>query len=141
LTPRRVDVFFYGLFMDEELLRGKGARPAPVRVASVQGFVLRIGQRASLVPDDAGRVHGVVASLTHSDLERLYSEPSVRAHRPEVVMARLPEGDMIAALCYNLEEPPATDEHDAEYAAKLRVVAARAGLPQEYVESIGGPTA
>src|SRR5258708_7092662 len=136
MTTRQVDVFFYGLFMDEDLLRAKGVRPALVRVVSVQGFVLRIGQRASLAPDVSGRVHGVVASLTHSDLERLYSEPSVRAYRPEAVLARLPEGDMIAALCYNLEEPPSPDEHNAEYAAKLRVVAERLGLPKEYVESI-----
>ena len=28
---RRVEVFFYGLFMDQELLRGKGLEPEAVR--------------------------------------------------------------------------------------------------------------
>jgi len=43
-APRRVDVFFYGLFMDAGLLRTKGAQPMNVRMASVLGFALRIGK-------------------------------------------------------------------------------------------------
>ena len=31
---RRVEVFFYGLFMDEELLRGKGLEPDSCAVVS-----------------------------------------------------------------------------------------------------------
>jgi Gamma-glutamyl cyclotransferase, AIG2-like len=133
---RRVDVFFYGLFMDPDLLRAKGVRPASVRPASVRGYVLRIGRRASLAPDDTGLVHGVVMALSHSELQQLYSDPGVGAYRPEAVLARRRDGGTIAALCFNLEEPPPEDEHDPEYAAKLRIVAERAGLPAEYVASI-----
>jgi hypothetical protein len=46
---RRVEVFFYGLFMDEELLRGKGLEPEGGEIAAIDGFALRIGQRAALV--------------------------------------------------------------------------------------------
>jgi hypothetical protein len=35
---RRIDVFFYGLFMDENALHEKGLRPAHARRASVNGF-------------------------------------------------------------------------------------------------------
>jgi hypothetical protein len=45
---RRIHVFFYGLFMDVDLLRSKGAQPENPRLASVSGFALRIGQRATL---------------------------------------------------------------------------------------------
>jgi hypothetical protein len=47
---RRVEVFFYGLLMDEELLRGKGLEPEGGEIAAIDGFALRIGQRAALVP-------------------------------------------------------------------------------------------
>ncbi len=47
---RKIDVFFYGLFMDEALLKTKGVIPANLRYASVLGFQLRIGNRATLVP-------------------------------------------------------------------------------------------
>jgi hypothetical protein len=136
MAVRRLDVFLYGLFMNKDLLRAKGVQPAFIRSASVEGFVLRIGEHASLVPDESGRVHGVVASLSHDELEKLYSEPSVRAYRPEAVLAHLPNGEVIAALCFNLPQPPSPDERNPEYAAKLRVIAERIGLPVDYVASI-----
>src|SRR5215470_18782007 len=106
MSSRIVDVFFYGLFMDQELLRAKGLTPRSVDIASVDGFALRIGQRAALVPVPEGRVHGVVVSLTLAELDRLYSEPSVRAYHPQAVLAHLATGGVIAALCYNLTQPP-----------------------------------
>lgn len=133
---RRADVFFYGLFMDAELLRGKGIEPQGVELASVPGFALRIGQRAALVPGPSSRVHGVVMSLTLAELERLYTEPSVQAYRPQPILAHLASGGVIAALCYNLAEPPAPNERNPEYAAKLRVIAEKVGLPPDYIASL-----
>ena len=40
---RRVEVFFYGLFVDEELLRGKGLEPEGV--AGVTGFSSVAGRK------------------------------------------------------------------------------------------------
>lgn len=51
MATRRIDVFFYGLFMDAELLRSKGAFPVNIRRAGVPGFELRIGERATLLRD------------------------------------------------------------------------------------------
>lgn len=133
---RRAYVFFYGLFMDEELLRAKGLEPQGVELAAVDGFVLRIGQRAALVPAPGGRVHGLVLSLTLPELDRLYSEPSVQAYRPQAVLAQLASGGVIAALCYNLAHPPLLSERNPEYAAKLRALAQKIGLPAEYVASL-----
>jgi hypothetical protein len=136
VPSRRADVFFYGLFMDEDVLRARGLAPEGRELASVPGFALRIGRRAALVPDASGRVHGVVMSLTLAELERLYSEPSVRAYEPQAVLAQLAGGGTIAALCYNLAEPPSPAERDPGYATKLRAVAEKVGLPSEYVASL-----
>lgn len=133
---RTIDVFFYGLFMDVELLQSKGVTATQIRNASVAGFELRIGDRATLVPASTGRVFGAVASLSHEDLARLYSEPSVQAYRPEAVLAQLTDGETIAALCFNLIEPPAAHERNPEYAAKLRALAERLQFPSDYVASI-----
>ena len=132
----RVEVFFYGLFMDEALLRGKGLRPEERRVASVEGFCLVIGARATLVRCEGGVVHGVVYSLTRGEVEALYSEESVSAYRPEVVRARLSDGGSTEALCFNLPTPPPAEERNPQYAAKLRELAGRLGLPPGYVSSI-----
>jgi hypothetical protein len=136
MPSRRADVFFYGLFMDQDLLRSKGCMPEGVERASVPGLALRIGQRAALAPDGAARAHGIVMSLTLAELERLYSEPSVRAYQPQAVLAHLASGGIIAALCYNLPDPPAPNDRNPEYASKLRAVAQKVGLPADYVASL-----
>lgn len=136
MPSRRADVFFYGLFMDQDLLRARGLAPQNVELASVPGFALRIGRRAALVAHPSGRVHGVVMSLTLEELERLYSEPSAQAYKPEAVLAHLASGGTIAALCFNLPEAPSPDERNPEYAVTLRAVCQKVGLPADYVGSL-----
>jgi hypothetical protein len=133
---RRVDVFFYGLFMDESILRSKGVDPQDRRRAAVDGFSLRIGNRAALAPTPGSRAHGVVFSLAAAELEQLYSEPSLRAYEPHAVLARLEDDALVPAICYNLPEPPAAHERYDAYAAQLRVVARNAGLPEGYVAAL-----
>ena len=136
MKPRSITVFFYGLFMDGEALRAQGFHPANGRRACVRGMALRVGQRATLIPDPAGRVFGVVMDLSHAEVDRLYAEPSLAAYRPEAVMAELEDGVCIAALCFNLPPSDVPMTENPEYAAKLRAVAARLGLPDDYVQGI-----
>ena len=133
MSTRRADVFFYGLFMDQELLRAKGLQPQQVERGLVEGLALRIGQRAALVPVSGARVYGLVMSLTLDELAKLYSDPSVRAYQPVAVLVQLENGGRLAALCYNLPEPPSPAERNPQYAAKLRAVAKKVGLPEEYI--------
>jgi hypothetical protein len=133
---RRIDLFFYGLFMDDALLREKGISPENRRLASVENFRLVIGARATLVPCANGTVHGVVFSLTHTEVDTLYAEASVSVYRPEAVSAHLADGSVIPALCFNLPLPPPITERNPQYAAKLRQLADRIGLPSSYVSSI-----
>ena len=132
----RVSVFFYGLFMDESLLREKGLRPEGRRPARVENFRLVIGARATLVPCEGGEVHGLLFSLTRGEVDALYTEESVSAYRPEAVCAQLADGTAVPALCFNLPAPPAAGERNPPYASQLRALAARLGLPPDYVSSI-----
>ena len=136
MPDRSADVFFYGLFMDQELLHSKGIQPEQVEVAWVDGPELRIGQRAALARSQRGRVYGLVMTLTLRQLDKLYAQPGVEAYRPEAVLAHLSGGGTIAAMCYNLPQPPAASERNPEYAEKLRAVAGKVGLPAEYISSI-----
>ena len=133
---RRIDVFFYGLFMDEEVLKTKGVLAMDIRPAFVSGFQLRIGNRATLVTNPAAGVFGRILSISHVELERLYSEPGLQAYKPEAVMAQLANGETRAALCFNLVEPPSLQERNPEYAHKLRALAQQLDFPSEYVASI-----
>jgi hypothetical protein len=137
VTSRRISVFFYGLFMDEELLRAKGAQPASPRQACVHGFALRIGRRATLVPVSGACAYGIVMELSHEEIELLYMDPSVRMYRPEAVVAELADGAQVPALCFNLQITPEPGESNDAYARKLRDLALRLGLPSDYVDRIG----
>ena len=122
--------------MDEALLLEKGVNPVNRRMASVENFSLVIGARATLVPCPGRTAHGVIFSLTQTEVEALYREASVSVYRPEAVSARLADGSVIPALCFNLPVPPSKEERNPQYASKLRALAERIGLPHGYVSSI-----
>src|SRR5262249_3618485 len=136
MNERRVDVFFYGLFMDVEALRQAGVAPANPRKAYVESFALRIGQRATLVPAVGARAYGMLFTLSRSELDRLYSAPGLESYRPEAVRAHPLGGEPTPAFCYNLSEAPRPEERSPEYAARLQSILTKLGFPAEYVTSI-----
>lgn len=137
MQPRRLNVFLYGLFMDETALRAKGFNPVNPRHAQVRDMALRIGNRATLVADATATAHGILVELTHVEIDQLYSDPSVAMYRAEAVIAEFPDGSHAAALCFNLPMVPQPDEANPDYAARLREVSLRLGLPSDYIENIG----
>jgi hypothetical protein len=99
-------------------------------------MALQIGRRATLIPATDKRVFVVVMALSHAEVDRLYATPSVAAYRPEAG-SRPTRGRI--EHCRPVLQSSALDEPitaNPEYAAKLRVVAARLGLPAEYLSEI-----
>lgn len=136
MSERRIDAFFYGLFMDAAILRAGGAAPEKPRRAFVDDFELRIGQRATLVPLAGARAYGMLFALAHGELELLYAAPGLEQYRPEAVFAQPFDGMPTPALCYNLRHPPQADERNPQYASRLQEIFARLGFPEEYVASV-----
>ena len=136
MSDRRIDGFFYGLFMDHDILRETGVEPINPRRAYVEEFALRIGQRATLIPSPGTRAYGMLFALKHSELDRLYAAPGLEQYRPEAILARPLEGTPTPALCYNLREAPRPHERNAEYAARLQRVLTILDFPAEYVASV-----
>lgn len=137
MSDRTIDAFFYGLFMDHDILRDAGAAPVHPRRAYLEGFALRIGRRATLVPSEGARAYGMLFALTHRELDRLYGAPGLELYRPEAVLAQPLEGAPTPALCYNLRDAPRPDERNPEYAAKLQRALRRLDFPAEYVAAVG----
>lgn len=136
MTERRIDGFFYGLFMDSDILRESQVEAVSPRRAYVDDYALRIGRRATLVPTPGARAYGMVFALTHDELETLYTAPGLEQYRPEAVLAHSMEGETLPALCYNLREAPGSDEINTEYAERLREVLGKLEFPPEYIASI-----
>lgn len=136
MSDRCIDAFFYGLFMDVDVLREREVLAVNPRRAYVDDFALRIGQRATLLPSVGARAYGMLIALTHPELERLYAAPGLEHYRPEAVLAQPLEGNPAPALCYNLREAPPPDERNPDYAARLQRVLSKLHFPPEYVASV-----
>lgn len=137
----RLVVFFYGLFMDSDILLSSGVQPLNPYLAWVDDFALRIGDRATLVKLDDSRAYGILYSLTSDDLNRLYGQPGLEDYRAETVSARIlsqnDDGSKLDAVCYNLPQGAEPKGKNIEYAEKLQRVLIKYQFPRAYIDSIG----
>ena len=130
-----VRVFFYGLFMDERLLATKGIEPSEVNLGFVDGYGLRIGERATLVRHPGSRAYGAMMDIAPSEAAELYAEDSVADYLPETVIVELMDGTQVEATCYNLSGDKIAVANK-EYAESLLDVATRLNFPDSYLEQI-----
>lgn len=135
MSDNKIAVFFYGLFMDESLLDSRGVHPSRTTAGYVDGYRLRIGRRATLVPDQGSRAYGVLMTIEHDDAAALYADESVSDYIPEPVSVTLPGGAIEPAICYNLP-PGKLEGANPAYAAALLQLATRLGFPGDYLETI-----
>jgi len=123
------DVFFYGLYMDEEILKSKGVSLRNKRVAFANGYKLRIGKMATLLRDENSKAYGLVYSLTQDEVEKLYISSGLTEYVSESLLLNLNDGELIASLCCNLINPPSEDEKNEEYYEKLVKCMKKYNLP------------
>ena len=125
---RLQNVFFYGLYMDPEILESKGVIPREPREGYVEGYKLRIGNMATLLREADSKASGLVYSLTHEELDKLYAKSGLDMYVSEAVLVALSSGELIPALCCNLLSPPSIEETNAEYETKLALCKSRLNL-------------
>ncbi len=122
--------------MDVDVLKANGVVGRSPRRAYIDGYALRIGRRATLIPSPGERAYGVVFALTDDDFSLLYGAPGLEEYRPEELPVQILEGDALHALCYNLLRAPRPGEANAEYAAQLRAILGKLDFPADYVHSV-----
>jgi hypothetical protein len=135
MNTNKIMVFFYGLFMDESLLASKGIHATESTIGYVDGYSLRIGERATLLPESNSRAYGVLMKIASEDAAALYSEQSVADYVAEPVVVTLPGDIQVSAVCYNLPAAKLVGANP-EYAATLLALATKLGLPDSYLRHI-----
>lgn len=130
-----MDIFFYGLFMDSNVLRKNGVKPSNLRKGYLDDYALKIGNRASLVPAKNERSYGIVMTIEKDALRKLYAQPSVADYIPEGVSIVTETNNTIPALCYNLPMESLTGTNTS-YATSLHALAKQLGFPKDYLEKI-----
>jgi cation transport regulator ChaC len=131
-------VFFYGSYMNFDVLREVGLVPGASEVGRVAGFEVRISPRANLVRSDGGVVYGLLATATHDELSRLYAHARDvlgEVYLPEAVLVETLDGTWRAALCYlcaDMRPQPA----DPAYVERIAGPARALGFPAWYIERL-----
>jgi Gamma-glutamyl cyclotransferase, AIG2-like len=134
----KVWVFFYGSYINFDVLKGVGLVPERWEVARLGGFDIVIRPRANLVRSDRHSVYGVLATATHAELARLYAHAQDvlgETYLPEAVLVETRDGQWQPALCYICPEMrPGPAETD--YVERIAGPARAYGFPDWYVARI-----
>jgi hypothetical protein len=138
MAEPKVCTFFYGSFINLDVLAKVEVAPERVDVARIPGFDIRIRPLANLVRSEQHCVYGILAAATHTELARLYDYARVGlggTYLPEAVLAQTIDGRFQPALCYIAPELPDASP-SAEYVDRIVVPARRLGFPAWYVERL-----
>lgn len=130
-----MEVFFYGLFMDQDILRNSDIYPANPRKAYLNDYTLKIGDRASLVKCANEKAYGIVMTVGDHEITRLYAEKSVADYLPESVEVMTDTNEQVTATCYNLPLALLTGTNK-EYAWALHKLAVKLDFPAAYLDRI-----
>lgn len=132
-------VFFYGSYINLDVLREVDLVPGAWCKATVSGFDLVIAPRANLVRDPSRMVWGFLATATHAELARLYSEHAQgvlgETYLPEAIVAVDEAGRLQPALTYIASDMTPRPAERA-YVERIAVPAQRAGFPPDYIAKI-----
>lgn len=138
MADPHVWTFFYGSYINRDVLKEVGYIPQRWEVARLAGFDICICPRANLVRSPAHCVYGILATATHAELARLYAHARDvlgETYLPEAVLAETLEGGWRPALCYicpAMEPWPAAND----YVDRIAGPARQYGFPDWYVQRI-----
>lgn len=130
-----MEVFFYGLFMDVDILIKNGLQPSNPRMGYLNEYALKIGNRASLIPCKNEKAYGIVMEVNEEAIKRLYAEKSVADYIPEKVEIVTASGESLVATCYNLPLKLLTGTNKS-YAQSLYTLAKKLDFPKKYLANI-----
>lgn len=138
MIDRQIWTFFYGSYMNFEVLREVNYVPEKWAVAKLSGFDIVIGPRANLVHSNQHCVYGIIATATHQELSRLYAHAQDvlgEIYLPEAVLVETTDGKWQPALCYICPEmrpqPAARD-----YVDRIIKPARAFGFPEWYIKRL-----
>lgn len=144
MRARKVQVFFYGSFMSLPVLEAAGINKRAFAPAHISGFEIVIAPHATLVEAGDSIVYGILANLTHSELEKLYTSHAATItdmqYRPEAVLVHTRGGKTVPAMTY-ISTDAAGTAPDASYMNNMKKTAKDYGFPrwyQDHIASFGG---
>jgi hypothetical protein len=134
----QVWTFFYGSYMNLDVLAEIDFFPEHREIARLSGYEISIRPLANLTRSEVGLVYGLLATATHDELERLYAHARVvlgGVYHPEAVLTLTMQGSWRPALCYIAYRIPPASATDA-YIDRILGPARAYGFPPWYLEKL-----
>jgi AIG2 family protein len=136
MSEKKVKVFFYGSFINRQVLAKGGLVPSRVQVARLWGYDIHAETLATLIPSDEHSVYGILCDATHSELRQLYGQDWLGGtYLPEAVLVETEDRTLVPALCYIAPKPPPTRPAD-DYLDWIIGPAREYGFPEWYIKRI-----
>jgi hypothetical protein len=138
MSQPRVWTFFYGSYINFNVLKEVNCTPEQWAVARLHGYDIRIQPRANLVRSDQHSVYGIIATATHAELDRLYAHAKDvlgELYLPEAVLVETLDGKWQPALCYicpEMEARPAANDYIDRIAGPAKAY----GFPDWYIQRL-----
>jgi hypothetical protein len=133
---RKVWAFFYGSFMNSQVMATANLIDPQIEIASLPGFDIEISPHANLVRRAGQMAYGLLVSITHAQLDSLYASQSAgETYLPEAVLAIDAGGRFRPATCYIVTNmKPGVPEKS--YLEKITAPAIAHGFPDWYVNRL-----
>lgn len=137
-TDPEVWTFFYGSYINLDVLRDVDYAPRRYETAWLPGFDITIRPLANLLRCEQRTVYGIVATGTHAELARLYDHAeNVLGGRylPEAVLVATRSGRWLPALTYiapTLPDRPAA----GDYVDRIIEPGKKHGFPRWYIDRL-----
>ena len=131
-------VFFYGSYINLDVLKVVDYTPHRYEVARLPGFDITIRPLANIVRSNRHTVYGILAMGNHSELERLYDHAeNVLGGRylPQAILAQTVAGQWVPALTYIAYELSG-EQADAGYVERIVEPAKEYEFPEWYIERL-----
>ena len=138
MVEPKVWTFFYGSYINFNVLKEVNFIPEKWKVAKLSGFDIIIQPRANLIRSDRHCVYGILATATHNELDRLYTHAKNvlgEVYLPEAVLVEILNGQWRPAMCYiapSMEPKPAAND----YIDRIVKPAREFGFPGWYIEHL-----
>jgi hypothetical protein len=138
MNEPRVWTFFYGSYINRQVLAEADLAPESFELGRLDGYDIHIEPRANLVASERDCVFGVLAQATHAELGRLYAHARDvlgETYLPHPVLVVTRDGTWRPVLCYiapSMVPRPA----DPAYVERILAPARELGFPRWYLERL-----
>src|SRR5260370_23222293 len=136
-----VKIFFYGSFMDLELLRTLGGVAKTFEAAELKDWRITFSPMATLVRSEGDSVYGTIAELSRDEARMLSSKGDLKRYYPVDITVSTKGKERVPVECY-ISKSGTRQKPSVEYLQRVIQAAKNLGFPPAYLVKLErAPTA